>query len=282
MKYCFALILLLLSLPSAQGQTALGKSPADIVTPAFWAQRSNAPTTIQGLNANHGSNKFDISLIPTNLISGGIVLLVTNGLTLSVSGVTNTIGLYSAPSIATFINNRNNVEIGSTASSTILDWTLSGNAPTNQSINQGIGSVAVGNYTKTDSSSYSTNRTYVLTITDGVTTNTASTSVSFLNKEYVGVSATVPASISDGQIIAMTGSFATSRAISFSASPSAQYIYVAYPASFGAATFTVNGLPNTDWTLTTRNFVNASGATVSYRIYNSNNLLTGTYAVVVQ
>ena len=64
-------------------------------------------------------------------------------------------------------------------------------------------------------------------------------------------------------------------------SPSGQYVYFAYPSSFGVATFTVNGLLNTDWSLTTRAFVNASGYSEPFHIYRSNNLLTGTYVIAI-
>lgn len=62
----------------------------------------------------------------------------------------------------------------------------------------------------------------------------------------------------------------------------AQYMYFAYPTAWGDGIFIVNGLLNSAWTLTTRNFVNASGYTESYRIYRSDNLLTGTYLVTIQ
>ena len=138
----------------------------------------------------------------------------------------------------------------------------------------------VGTLTATDGATYSTSRTYTLTVGNALTNVTATTSVLFKQQNYWGNSANT--SLTDAQIIALNSAFATSRTMSLNLSPSAQYIWIAYPASYGTATFTVNGLPNTAWNLTTRPFVNASGYSSSYNIYQSQNLLTGTYTIGVQ
>ena len=184
------------------------------------------------------------------------------------------------PSISSFGNNQNVVEIGSTVNSTVLTWALSGTAPTSQTINQGIGTVAVGTLTATDSSAYTSSRTYTLTVANANGSATASTSVSFESKNFWGASAN--SSLTDGQIIALSSGFNTGRQMTQSITASAQYIYVAYPAAYGAANFNVNGLPNTAWNLVTRAFANASGYSASYDIYQSQNLLTGTYTIGVQ
>ena len=201
------------------------------------------------------------------------------GILSTISGGTNFISLYVAPAITSLTNDQNSVEIGATATTTTLGWSISGTI-TSQGLNQSIGAIAIGLRAFTNSDSYTTDRTYTLTNSDGTTTTTASTSVMFLHKAYWGVSANT--SLTDGQVIALSSAFATSRLNSQSVSPSAQYVYFAYPASFGAAAFTVNGLANTAWTLVTRAFINASGNSTSYNIYRSDNLLTGTYAVAIQ
>lgn len=95
-----------------------------------------------------------------------------------------------------------------------------------------------------------------------------------MKKVYEGVNANT--SLSDGDIVALTSQFQTSRILSVTLAPSGQYLYFALPTSFGAATFNVNGLLNTAWILTTRTF---DGDT--YNIYRSQNLLTGTFQVAV-
>lgn len=184
--------------------------------------------------------------------------------------------LYVTPDVSGFTNNRNNVEIGTTITSTVLNWSLN-KTMTSSSLNQGIGSITPSLTTYTDNSSYSTNRTYTITVGDGTNTDQASTSVNFLNKRYWGVSSNT--SLNDAQIIALSSELSSSKTKSFTSSPSAQYIYFVYPASLGSSTFTVNGLSNDDWTLTTQNHTNASGNTTSYNVYRTNNLLTGTYIV---
>ncbi len=188
--------------------------------------------------------------------------------------------LYQAPVISGFTNNIGTVEIGTTVTSTVLNWSYNKTMIT-ASLNQGIGSISPSLLTYTQTATYTTNRTYTLTAGDGVNSTSANTTISFENKNYWGSSIHDSSTITDAQIIALNKGFTITRAKSFSVSPSAEYIVYSYPASFGAATFTVNGFLDTAFTLTTRNFVNASGATVSYNIYTSNDLLTGTYSVVV-
>lgn len=184
------------------------------------------------------------------------------------------------PIISSFANNQGTLEMGQTVNSTVLTWTLAGSAVTSQSINQGVGAVPVGTLTATDSASYTASRTYVLTVGNGTTNVSASSAVTFMQKAYWGASSV--SGLSDAQVIALSSAFASGRSETQTITASAQYIYFAYPASFGAASFVVNGLPNTAWNLTTRSFVNASGYTSSYDIYQSQNLLSGTYTISVQ
>jgi hypothetical protein len=222
-----------------------------------------------------------VNLISTNGGSG------TNGQTYTAgTGITinaNVISLYSAPTITAFANNQNSLEIGTTVASTLLTWTLGGGAITAQSLDNSIGAVPTALRSYTNAASYTTSRTYNLTVTDGVTTNTSATAVNFYSKEYWGASAQTAPSISDAQIIALGGAaFATSRATTQTISTSSTYLFFCYPASFGAATFVVNGFPDAGWTLLARNFVNASGATVSYNIYQHTLATAGSYTVQVQ
>jgi hypothetical protein len=187
--------------------------------------------------------------------------------------------LLYVPLSASFSNNVGTVEIGSTVTSVNLTWSYN-KSVISQSIDQGIGSlgVAIRNYTQ--NGSWTSDRTYTLTASDGTQTPTRQTSFVFRHKRYWGLSSNT--SLTDPQIIALSNEFATSRGKTFpQLTPAAQYIYYAYPASWGAATFTVNGLLNTAWTLVTRDFVNASGNTTSFNIYRSDNVLTGTFQIVV-
>ena len=209
----------------------------------------------------------------------GAIYVAGSGITIS----SNIISLYAAPTITAFANNQNSVEIGTTVNSTALTWTLGGGTATNQYLDNGIGVVSIASRSYTDTASYTSSRTYHLGVTDGVTTNTAATSINFYSKEYWGASSQVAGSITDAQIIALSGSaFATSRTTTQTIATSSTYMYFCYPAAFGAATFTVNGFPDTGWTLVTRNFVNASGASVSYNIYQHTLATIGSFVVQVQ
>lgn len=184
------------------------------------------------------------------------------------------LALGAPPSITTFVNNHPSVEIGSTVNSTVLTWTLGGSAPTSQSVNQGIGPIAVGTLTATDLASYTTTRTYTLTVGNSSGSATANTSVTFLNKRYWGPSANV--SLTDPQIIALSSEFAsTFVGFDHNVTCANEYIYFAFPVSFGVPQVYVDGFHNTAWTITTGPFVNASGASVNYYVYRSNNIQTG-------
>lgn len=102
-------------------------------------------------------------------------------------------------------------------------------------------------------------------------TKTTSNSVVFTprHKRYWGLSANV--SLTDAEIIALNSELATTRAQTRNDfNPVNQYIYIAYPASFGLATIKFNGyIATSSWPLTTRNFTNAQGYTESYYIYRT-------------
>ncbi|HTY13655.1 MAG TPA: hypothetical protein VMD02_05660 [Candidatus Omnitrophota bacterium] len=209
----------------------------------------------------------------------------------------NTVGLaldhllYVSPGISNFTNSPNGagdsattiLENGTTVTSTVLKWVLN-KAMTNEVLDNGIGSLgagAAGSHSYTHTNTYTTDRTYNLTAYDSQGSASASTSIYFRWKWYVGVNGS--ATINDAGINALGyQQLATSRALTVNnIAASSQYIYVCYPASWGTATFTVNGLPNTDWTSTTQTHVNTSGGSVSYLVYHTNSQLTGSYNITV-
>lgn len=180
--------------------------------------------------------------------------------------------------ILTLTNTVNIAEIGSTVTSITFNWTVN-KTPAFLSFNQGIGAITPPSLlTKTQAVSITSATTYMLTASDGTSypnnTDTASTTVLFQSKAYWGTSAF--STLNSAQIIALSNSsFSTSRVRSFTINGNGQYIYYCYPASFGDATFTVNGLVNTAWTKTVFSFTNASGATVSYNVYRTNTVQNG-------
>lgn len=186
--------------------------------------------------------------------------------------------LYVAASVSGFTNNIGTIEIGQPVFNVILSWTL--NKPMlSISLDNGIGAIdpAATNYNY--SATLIASRTFTITVNDGISTSSATTTVNFSHKRYWGVSSSP--TLDSAGILALSKEFSSSRVQSRSISPSGQYIYFAYPASWGLATFTVNGLPNTAWTLSVQSFVNAQGQSNTFNVYRSDNLLTGTYTIGV-
>lgn len=218
------------------------------------------------------------------------VTTATDGMVVSLQTNTTQYGYITLANLRTYMQetalnitslraNPTNAEIGSTVASTILTWTISGSSPTYQAFNQSIGSIGAVLRSYTNVASYSANRTYTLTATNITDSDTASVTVSFLNKVYWGPQAA--SSLNDAQIIALSSALASTFDQTRTITCAAEYMYFAWPTSYGTPQFTVNGLLNTAWTKVTRAFVNASGYSNGYDIYRSDNLLTGTYIVVV-
>lgn len=185
-------------------------------------------------------------------------------------------------SVSSFSNDVGTVEVGSTITEVNLTWSYTKQI-SEQSINQGIGSLdtEIREYND-DGLSMTTTTTYTLTAS-GIPTgsDSANTSVLFRYKKFYGKDSD-PGPLGDVEIKALDNSeFATSRATSFSITCSAQYVYISYPKSWGAASFKVNGLDNTAWTLTDASFTNDAGATYDAYTYRSDNLLTGTFDIEV-
>lgn len=187
--------------------------------------------------------------------------------------------LYVPVTINSFTNSVGTVEVGSTVSSVVFNWTYN-KAVTAQGLSGVAPSLPVGDRNYTFSSPITLTSSFTLTASDGTTNVQATTTVAFRQKRYWGVSAN--ASLTDAEVLALgNDEFSTGRGTSKTISASGQYLYFAYPAAWDTATFTVNGLLNTAWVLVTRGFVNASGFSSSYNIYRSQYALTGTYQIVI-
>lgn len=211
-------------------------------------------------------------------VSKNIDIAVGNGLEIDDTTVPGqiTLSLYVEPVVSLSGGSTN--EIGSTVGTVNLSWTYN-KTEISQSLNQGIGALTVGQRAYTDFTSITTDTTYTLTIDDGTTQINDSTSVIFQNKSHWGTSANT--SLSSAQILGLANeSFDTNRDRSFTIDGNGEYIYYAYPQSYGAATFHVNGLLNTAWTLFVVSHTNASGHTENYYVYRSNTIQNGTDILV--
>jgi hypothetical protein len=162
-----------------------------------------------------------------------------------------------------------------------LTWTW--NKPIeSQSINNGIGALPKEDRAYFNASvNITDNTTYTVTGTDGTTSVSDSTSFTFRPRRFWGVSS--EEQLSDVEILALEGSDlnngrAQSRLFDCSGS---RYFYIVYPSAYGEATFTVGGFNYTNYELVTQDVVNAHGQAISYHIYRSGLIQTGSGISVV-
>ena len=184
--------------------------------------------------------------------------------------------LYKAPVINSFTNNINQVEIGSTISSVTLNWSLN-KTMVSGIIDNGIGDVSTVTTKTVTGLAITKDTTYTLTVTDDKPASVSkTTSIKFLHKVYYGANSNT--ALNNADILAMGSNLATGTTMSHTFNcTGGKYIYIVMPSSFGLTknSFSVGGLSNTDWTVTTINFTNASGYAASYDIYRSNNIQNG-------
>jgi len=194
-------------------------------------------------------------------------------------------------SIVSFTNNVGTIEKGVTVTNVTLNWTLPSD-PDEQEIDQGVGIITP----VTERSevltglSITSNFTWTLYVTKGSVNPSKQTSITFLNRGYWGTSATDdlhsdPTTITHAELIGSPHIFSTelmsSRVQTRSLNAGGgKYLYFAYPASFGTASFRVNGFPVTAWLTGTRAVTNSQGYTDTFRFYRSEYLQHGSDIVV--
>lgn len=211
----------------------------------------------------------------------------TNTIDSSISNVEDALNklLYVAIS-GSIYNNVGTVEKGTIVSSVTLSWSYN-KTPTSQSLSTSgtpaIPALNISDRSYVYTNPITSNKTFSLSYSDGKTSPTTSTSVNFLNKRYYGVSSKTDVSSQSALSLLvgdLSGELSSSRAQSRTLSGNNQYMYFMYPASFGLATFKVNGLQNTAWELSSVSFTNSKGYTENYYIYRSTYLQSGSGIVV--
>lgn len=192
--------------------------------------------------------------------------------------------LYTAPTVT--LSGGSTYDVGRVVTNIALTFTcnktMTSRTITGGGTNVSLGAGGSGSYTLTNALK-STQTTYTATVTDGTSTNTGTTTLYFYNRKYWGFN-DVTNSISDSQIKLLgTNQLTTTKVIGpENLTPSGtNYIWVCYPASFGAATFKLNGLPSTSWLIETNDFVNDYGYTNSYLRHRSPNKYSVTMTLEV-
>jgi hypothetical protein len=176
----------------------------------------------------------------------------------------------------------NTYENGQSIASVALTWSFSKTLSAISLTGPNATQPTLAQVSETVTGPYTTNQTWTIhgTANDGVgETSQSSTSLTFENKVYWGISANT--SLTDAQIIALSSALAVSRNQTRVFNPGGDYIYFAWPSSFGEPTFTIGGLVNSAWTEVVRAFVNASGYSTSYNIYRSNTVQNGSNISIV-
>ena len=160
----------------------------------------------------------------------------------------------------------------------IFSWTVS-KTPASAKITYGQNEITLDPSARsfTFTGSVSANTTFRLTVIDeknAVATRDAS--ISFMDRVYWGVGATFPGVAGCSSDLTST----KSRYLNLNAG-SGQYIWYAYPAAWGTATFKVGGFEGGFSLNSTEDLTNSSGYTASYYIYKSDNAGLGATSVNV-
>lgn len=168
-------------------------------------------------------------------------------------------------------------EKGVTVVNPVFNWTYNrAPDPTSQSINNGIGAVAVNLRTKTQIISLTSTVTYTITaVGDDGTPSNLSITISFVYPYYYGSGAQ---NLSGAQIGALTKLVDTFSNQFLSFSPTNQVPYFAYPATYPNLTSILDpsGFETiSDWTLRNPVVITGLDATPqNYKVYEFNNLTT--------
>ncbi len=123
--------------------------------------------------------------------------------------------------------------------------------------------------------------TFTMSTTDGTTSATASTTVTWLNRRYWGIFPTFTA-LNSAQILGLTGAgvgsgneLSTTKVQTRDGINGAgSHIVFAWPTTFGTPSFIVNGFTSTAWTKinNTYSFTNTNGYITNYDVWISNTI----------
>lgn len=176
-------------------------------------------------------------------------------------------------------NNVNTKELGSEVAEVTVSWTLNKN-PASQTLDGEAVDTAARS--KTVSGPFTAGKTFTLAVTDERdATDSATTSISFLNGVYTGV-LEAGATIDSAAVLALTRKLQSTKALTFTADAGAtQQIVYAIPARYGTPNFNVGGFDGGFAKAATIDFTNASGYMESYDVWLSENTGLGNTTVKV-
>lgn len=247
----------------------------------------------------NGNNDNDTKL--TSHTGPGDDKHVASAITYNNGGFTNVSDaldsiLYNPASITAFTNSLGSlVEMGAGYSTIGLDWTVDmGDSLSIGDFNLYVTGPETANIQIANNlTNYdyigsnppilvSGNVNFQLSVTDDHgRTSSRSTSVTFTHKRFWG-KGDFGVTVTDEEIETLDSELSQSRVMTKTfLALNNEYIYFAFPASWGDVTFWFGGL-ETPFTLTTQDYTNVNGWAESYRIYKSVNQLNGGITVEVR
>jgi len=200
-----------------------------------------------------------------------------NGITVTHSNDSAYVGLYQPPNIVTFTNTEALHYAGQTVTSVTTNWTLDGSPITSQTHTDYTAALSDRTHAFTGLS-LTSDKTYTLSVTDGISTDVASTYVRFYIASFFGtstVAAPTEAIVEAGNTVWELQSAANRALPNTSITGAGNYIYYAYPGSWGNVQIVVNGF-NSTWIKTTVSITNSYGNTQNYYVYTSPTPIVGT------
>lgn len=211
------------------------------------------------------------------------VVAAGTGITITQSNDTLRVSEYQPPNILTFTNNEATHYAGQTVTGLTTSWTLEGAPITGQTHTDVSPDPDTSERSHVFTGlSLTTDKTYKLRITDGTTADSAYTYVRFYIATFYGVttsSAPTEADI-EGETTTWETQSNANRALpstSVTAS-SSEYVFYAYPASWGDVQLYVNGFAQT-WITTTVSVTNDYGDNRDYTVITSPTPIGGTIYV---
>lgn len=186
--------------------------------------------------------------------------------------------IVSAQALTSFTNTSGTpLEKGFTLNNFSLNWTLNrAPDPISQSIDNGVGSIAVNLRTKVfTSAGITTDQFWTITVTgDDGTISSLTTGVSYLYPYYYGPSAQGDTGTEIGEL---TKLIATQSNKTISYTTFNQVPYFAYPSAYPdlVSILDPNGFETiSDWTFRTVTIVGLDSTSQTYKVYEFNNLTT--------
>lgn len=188
---------------------------------------------------------------------------------------------YAPIDITSIENNVGTVEMGCTLDTVTISWVVN-KEPVSQTVNGEA--VDVSARFKEITGTFTENTKFTVAVVDEKeATDSASTSITFLNGVYYGVLDT-DTDISDPStvILSLTRKLQSSKAISFTVTAGdSESIVFALPTRYGTPSFTVGGFEGGFSKVGAVDFTNASGYTESYDVWVSDNVGLGSTTVKV-